>query len=221
MNEIIEQVNAWPGLQNLSPVCAGFTLTTELRVAGTQYILFSYRHPPSHRSFVVLYEEATKEYLGRVTIGLTEYYDVAFICPDLATLEKVLDTRMEKALGVLAGQTEFESLFRAKKVMEWPYATSLPNEVAGFSLFIAPGQPVRTVNGSYIILDYSDFSAESNLIIYYNIYRDEFFGEIRLHKTPEMVNSFDAQALNDLAEKLTDSLQPTLENLRQRIVRAS
>ncbi|HMM21056.1 MAG TPA: hypothetical protein PKA10_09955 [Selenomonadales bacterium] len=217
MKTIIEQVEAWPFLDTLPPECAGFALDRELAESGTQYLMFSYRKPQDHRSFAVLYDHATKDFMGRITVGLTEYFDVTFISTDLAGLEKILAERLPRTLDRLAGDEGYESIFRAKKILEWDYGRQLPRELAGFTLFISPERPIPTINGSYIILDYSDFSEESNLILYYNVYRDEFFGEIRFRRTPEMAGQFDAKDLPELAGKVSDNLQGTLEALRGRL----
>lgn len=219
MKKIIEQVAEWEFLRQLPVDYAGFTLETELAECGSQYALFSYHKPEDYLCFSVLYDKATRDFLARVTIGLTEYYDVSFITTSLVALETALTERLEQTLEVLANPAtrEYESIFRAKKILEWPYAANLPVELAGFTLYISPRQTVKTINGSYIIIDYSDFRAASNLNIYYNIYRDEFFGELRLRRTPRMINMFDAKELPDLAEKLTANLSPALESLRAEI----
>jgi len=155
--------------------------------------------------------------MGLITVGLTEYFDVTFICTDLGGLERILTERMTRTLERLAGDDSYESIFRAKKILEWEHSKELPRELAGFTLFISPERPIRTINGSYIILDYSDFQEESNLILYYNVYRDEFFGEIRFRRTPEMTSQFDARELSELAEKVSANLRETLEDLRRRL----
>lgn len=150
-------------------------------------------------------------------MGLTAYYDVNLICGDRSGAEKILAGRLQPTLDRLAGKEDYESIFRAKKILEWPYRQNLPHECAGFRLFIGPAEAVKTINGSYIVLDYSDFAAASNMIIYYNIYRDEFFGEFRLRQTPQMTAMFDARELDDLAQKLETGLEPALNALRARL----
>jgi hypothetical protein len=59
---------------------------------------------------------------------------------------------------------------------------------------------------------------ESNLIIYYNIYRDEFFGEIRIHRIPQMAAAFDAHTLPELEAKLNTHLEQTLKDMRLQLL---
>jgi hypothetical protein len=219
MEKIIEQAAEWEFLRQLPAEHVGFTLEIELAERGSQYVIFTYRKTKDYRSFSVLYDKATKDFLAKATVGLTEYYDVSFITTSFVTLELALAERLQHTLASLANPAArgYESIFRAKKILEWPYAADLPDELAGFILFISPQQTVKTINGSYVIIDYSDFKAASNLNIYYNVYRDEFFGEIRLRQTPRMISLFDAKELPDLAEKLKVNLSPTLESLRREI----
>lgn len=220
MDSIIEQIKGWNYVREIPASFAGFSLVTELMQCDTQYRIFTYHNAASYRSFTVLYDQATKDFLARVVIGLTEFCDVNFICGSLEQLEKLLKERMFSTLDGLAAFNPdlLCSVIREKKVANWPYAVNLPTEIAGFSLYIDPAKPVKVLNGSYIILDYSNFPAESSLMIYYNIYRDEFFGELKIKRTPQMINCFDCRQLNDLEEKIKEHLEPTLQNMRSRVI---
>lgn len=217
MEKLIEQVQGWDFLHKLPKTLAGFTLNVELSECGTKFRIFTYSKPDAYRSFTVMYDDATKEFLACVVIGLTEYCDISFITGSMQALELLLAERMEQTLVRLAyfDRSCMESIFIDKKILEWTYGAELPEEIAGFKLFIKPCAPVKTINGSYIIIDYSDFVCQSNLIINYNIYRDEFFGEIRVRRTPQMAAEFDSNLLDELKERLNNSLKDKLESLRQ------
>lgn len=217
MKDIIDQVTAWPYLEQLPASHAGLTLSLEMAEDGSQFNIFSYRDDTGQRSLSVLYDQATKDFLVRLVVGLNEFCDVSFISPDLASLETVLAAKLTDALDSLAGSRQYDSIFRAKKIIEWPYGNELPAEIDGFRLFIAPARPLKTVNGSYAIIDYSDFAAASSFSICYNIYRDEFFGQLRLRRTPQTIGTFDTRDLGELAAKLKQDLQPTLAKLRRSI----
>lgn len=219
MEKIIEQVQAWNMLGKLPKEFVGFTLTLELEKRDTQYCIFTYKNEERHRSFSVLYDHATREYFARTVIGLMEYYDVNFIVGDIERLESLLVERLKAVLTSLDSFTRenLDSILLDKKVIEWPYNKDLPQNLFGFELFIRPDEPIKIINGSYIILDYSDFKTESNLVIYYNIFRDEFFGETRIRRTPTMAAVFDANNLDDLQEALASNLTSVLESLRAQI----
>lgn len=216
MEKIIKQVQEWGFIKELSSEVAGFTLQVELEERGTQYCMFTYCNKEWHKSFSVLYDMATKEYFARMIIGLTEYFDANFIVNDLTVLENLLKKRLEKTLINLAvfNPDNLDSILVEKQILEWAYGKELPGEVAGFELFIKPCEPVRVLNGSYIIVDYSDFKNESSLVIYYNIFRDEFFGEARVRRTPQMSAIFDARTLDELEENIKVHLKKLLDKIR-------
>jgi hypothetical protein len=219
MEKVIAQVEAWDLLTKLPKKFADFTLQIELEKRDTQYLIFSYHNKAAHRSFSVLYDQATKEYFARTVIGLMEYFDVNFIVGDIQTLDRLLVQRLEPVLTNLSSfnRENLDSIIIDKKVIEWPYGKELPQNIMGFELFIKPEEPVKIINGSYIILDYSNFNAESNLAIYYNIFRDEFFGETRIKRTPTMAAAFETKTLEALQEVIAAHLTNTLEKIKLQI----
>lgn len=219
MDKIIEQVAEWGYLHKIPSEICGFTLNIELITSGTQYRIFTYINQKARRSFTIMYDKATKDFLARTVVGLTEYCDISFITGDLVALEKILTERMEKTLRRLAyfDPATLCVRIKEKKVAEWPYAVKLPKELSGFELFINPNEPLKVLNGTYAIIDYSDFATESNLTINYNIFRDEFFCEIRLRRTPIMTAEFDAKTLPELEERLNNKLTQTLDDLRLKL----
>ena len=76
---------------------------------------------------------------------------------------------------------------------------------------------MRTINGSYVILDYSNFAENSNFVILYNILREEFSAEMKFHDIPEITYDFDADSLQELEKLLKTKLIPTLEGMQQRL----
>ncbi|CUH96975.1 hypothetical protein P22_3096 [Propionispora sp. 2/2-37] len=218
MDKIIEQIENWGFLQGLAVELEGFRLNRIFKQEGMKYFLFSYCHEEQHRIFTVLYDHATRDFMGRIVFGLTEFIDTTFIVNNLAALEKILCEKMQQTLRRLLhfDKNTLESNFINKKILEWKYGHNLPKQIADFDLFISPCEPLRIINGSYIIIDYSNFRLESNLIIYYNIYRDEFFGEIRINRTPRMTATFDALSLTELEDKLEAHLVTELNSIRHK-----
>lgn len=219
MDKIVAQVQSWELLTKLPGNLEGFTLRMELKEQGTRYCIFTYENKECYKGFSILYDKATKEFLARIVVGLTEYFDVNFIVGDIMILEKLLLARLKDTLHNLAefNQDTLDSILIDKKILEWPYNDTLVKESSGFTLFIKPCQPVKIINGSYIIIDYSDFSSESSLVIYYNIFRDEFFGEVRIRRTPQMSAVFDGNTLEKLQENLDLHLIKVLENMRTQL----
>ncbi|MDF2636503.1 MAG: hypothetical protein K0R78_3377 [Pelosinus sp.] len=219
MEKIIAQVEEWELLKKLPKEFGEFTLQIELEQRNTQYCIFSYQKKKEHKSFSVLYDQATKEYFARTVIGLTEYFDVNFIVGEIQQLENLLVQRLKNVLSNLSyfNRENIDSIVHEKEIMDWSYGEELPEKLLGFELFIKPDEPVKVLNGSYIILDYSDFNTQSNLTVYYNIFRDEFFGETRIKGTPAMLAIFDTKDFEDLQKIFASQLTSVLENIRRQI----
>ena len=92
-------------------------------------------------------------------------------------------------------KTPLPTLLQEKGIAEWDYADALKDEYDGFVLFIRPHAPFPVANGSYVILDYVDFALNTSFTIYYNVYRDEFFGESRIGGVPTVTYDFDANTV--------------------------
>lgn len=187
-------------------------------VADT-FLIYSYENNELKRKTTIYYHEETKEYKLLVTIGLIEFCAIEYISESLEKLEVVLKSRFDNLLGDIShfNREHISAIVIEKAIMNWEYIDKLPEKIEGFKLFISPKEPVKIINGSYIIIDYCDFSKESNFIIYYNIFRDEFFGEARLHRIPEVTYEFDCSELNELELVLEKNLKRMLQQIREQI----
>lgn len=219
LEKVQAEVSAWAYLNQLSPVEKNFRLKMLMREEGDTFQIYSYENEDLKRSVMIYHHEETKEYKLMITIGLTQFCAIEYISADLAQLEKILRERFDNLLGDISSFNEdhMSIIIKEKKIMQWDYIDKLPQEICGFRLFINPREPVKVINGSYIIIDYCDFAAQSNFIIYYNVFRDEFFGEAKIHRIPEITYEFDSSELKDLRLKLEEKLENTLKQLRARI----
>lgn len=215
MEKVMEELNEWQFFSELPETMFGFQCEKQLWENDNKYFIFRYYNDELRRSFSIYFDGSTKEFLARIVIGLTEFCDIRYIVANIQSLEAILKEKLEGTLSDLANFniTTIDCILLEKNVIDWSYAHQLPKRVGTFSLFIDPSEPVKIINGSYIILDYSDFVAESNFIIYYNIFRDEFFGELRIKRTPQMTAEFDAKTLSELEEKLKQNLKIALESM--------
>lgn len=212
-----DQTKQWPYIQELPQAIEEFLLVTTAMRCGTQERCFSYILPGGRRSFSVLYDEATKVFLAKTAVGLSEFCDPQFISDKRENIERILREKLEHVLLQLAGKVagNFDLGFRKKGILEWRVADELPATIAGFERYICPHQAVRGINGSYIVLDYSDFNRSSNFILFYNVFRDEFFGEFIVDQTPRVTTMFDSKTLPEVEAKLKELLVPELEQLRR------
>lgn len=213
-----EAVATWAYMDDLPEVMEGYRLHRNMTIRGDMYDLFSYENEAARRGLTVYFHAETKEYKLRVHVGLTEFARIECIAEDLAAFEQLLRGRMSSILAEMAHYSEdnLSSLMRAQHLSAWEYGAALPASLEGFELYISPSEPYQITNGSHIVCDYSDFSIRSNVTIYYNIYRDQYFGEARVVEVPEMNYMFDANTIEELEMKLRLNLVPRLRDVRRR-----
>lgn len=219
IERVEKDTEGWGYRDELPEKVYGFSLDCSTNIHGDKYDLFRYDNPEAHLSGTAYFHEETKEYKFRVKIGLTEFCRIEFIAPDIATFEQLLKAHLMEVLHdmVKFNPATLNKLVKEKHITEWDYRELLPDILEGFELYIRPEAPVVVLNGSVIVFDYSDFEAESNFIIYYNIFRDEFYGEARINNLPDMTYAFDSAELTELEEKLATLLVPRLQEIRSKI----
>lgn len=217
--EVRIQIEEWDGWESLPSSVEGFTLTVNKGMVDGMYRLFTYEDKSVHRAFFVVYHASLGEYHVQEEIGLNLFCQIDYITNDLAELKKMLLEGMTTSLQELRQfpQDKLGAIFEEKGIATWDYIPKLPQSVLGFDLFIHPNQSIRIINGSFLILDYTDFVSESNLALYYNIYRDEFFGELRILKMPKLITEFDTNEIGDLSKKMDEHFLPMLEAVRREI----
>lgn len=203
-----EQVDAalaaWRDLQELPPEIAGFQCSYERRQKDAQYDFFRYDHAALHRAVIGFFDAATHSYKLRVEIGVVTYVLPSFIRADLESfgreLARYLPHVMEELLADTLNKRELQPVRDA--VLAWTYGANLPALCEGFELFVRPSAPAALTNGSYLVIDYADFARESDVGIYYNCYRNEFFGEYHVWGMPYVSYDFDAADLEELRQRL-------------------
>ena len=220
--KIIEKVEneagEWPYLQELPQELHTMKFQRLYQENDDMYELFSYSNEERHLGICAYFHQETEEYKVRVWIGLTEFCLMEFITASFEVFEQHLRHYLEGAIHdlVVYNPDNMSYVTKEMEITAWDYTNILPETLEGFQLFIKPSAPVRVLNGSYIVFDYTDFAIESNFIIYYNEFRCEFFGEARIRNIPEMNYTFDSPDIPHLEEKLHQHLSPRLQEIRQR-----
>lgn len=224
VKEKIDQALAsWAYLRTLPQEWHGFTLNTQPVIEDDVYDFYRYENASLHRSLIAYYHAETNEFKMRERVGLLEFCLIECIADNLSEYEALLKEKME---GFLLRLCRFDpksisALVEAAHITTWAYEGVLPSEAEGFSLFIQPSQPLRITNGSYIIADYEDFAAQSNFILYYNVLRDDFFGEARVDGVPEICYEFEAGNLAELEKRLQVHLIPRLRRIREGVTKST
>lgn len=213
--KVENEVKNWAFLDELKDNVSGFNLKKELCENGEFFYIFKYENEAKKFSVNAYFHDETMEYKVSLTIGLINFCDVSFFSNNIEEFEKLLRENMEKLIINLADESNknLSSIVEEKGILTWKYKDILPNETEGFSLFLTPKNPIQTINGSYIVFNYSDFKMNTDFTVYYNIFRDEFFGESRIKGTPTVTYDFDSKDLNELEEKLKSKMTNYLKEI--------
>lgn len=203
--------------EELPAEIGGYKLNRIFAEEGDKFFCFSYDDEINRRSFAAYFHKETAEYKVRVKIGLTEFCLTKFFTGNLEQFAAILNAQMPAAIKNLAAPADTKSdvLIAAQNFSAWEYAKNLPKNLEGFELFIAPAAPAKITNGSYIILNYSDFDAACDFTIFYNVYTDSFCGESKINLVPNVSYLFDAANLKELEPKLQKNLAAELCNIRK------
>lgn len=193
----------------------GYTLKKNLSSDGDKFIYFTYENISAHRNLKAYFHDETKEYKVSITVGLTEFCLTNFFTENFNHFTEILIDKLDATIKNLSTPIDAESdIFIAdKNFSQWQYGLNLSQKLNGFELFIAPKNPVRITNGSYIIINYSDFSANRELSIFYNVYTDNFSGESQIGGVHQPLYIFDAKNLKELEKILTVNLSTELSKL--------
>lgn len=195
----------------------GFALKKIFAEDEDKFIFFSYADDATHCAVTIYFHEETMEFKVRQKIGLTEFCLTKFFTEDFSHFKELINAELD---GVIKNLRDFRSkslnnFLREKKFDTWNFGQELPARLEGFELFISPATPVEVTNGSFIVVNYVDFAANSDFVLYYNIYSDEFSGESRINGAPHVTYAFDAKTLNELEVKLKKNLVDELRSIRQ------
>lgn len=82
-----------------------------------------------------------------------------------------------------------------------------------YKRIIKPVNPVEGLNGSFIIGAYECRERNIGVLFFYNIYREEYYGELRAGGIPVIVHQYDATTINEFSSHLKAYLEKDLETL--------
>ena len=196
-----------------SEIC-DFSLEKNFAEEEDKFIYFTFEDKKIHRAVTAYFHEETSEFKVRVKIGLTEFCLTEFFTEDFDHFGEMIFSNLEATITNLTVEKDFNPIVQEKNFDAWEYGKNLPENLEGFKLFISPKNPVQFTNGSHIIINYADFEISSDLVIYYNVYADNFSGETRIKSVPHVIYSFDSENLQELETKLEKNLAIELRNIK-------
>lgn len=212
---IASEIREWKYLDTLPKDISGFQLIMDQYIHGDFYDICYYISNDKHRRLTLYFHAETNEYKVRVSVGAIEFCRLECITSTLSEFEEMLSAHLKKILYDIIGiSSDNDDYFlRQTNIMTWDFSHSLPIYLEGFTLYISPDKPLHITNGSYIIADYEDFEHNSNLSLYYNIFRDEFFCEYHINNTSYIDYDFDSSTTAELNRKVSMFLESRLKTI--------
>ena len=215
ITEIEEGLKDWEFLKHLPKEISGFKLHEGRGIEGNILNLASFVNEEIHCSLDLIYTAETFDYTLVKNIGLHTFRDERFFNRDAdkfaEAVLKNLPNVIEKVSRSMNKKLGYES-----KVMgfdTWNYWKTLPEKIGEYELFVTPDKPLEYINGSWVILDYSNFSKGNQIMFLYNSFRNELFAELKKGFMPLTTDLYNANKLEQLEKLIKQHLQETLNEL--------
>ena len=217
ITEIEAELQEWEFLQQLPKELEGFTLREGTGIKGNILNIASYVDEANHACVDLIYTGETFDYVVVKNLGLHTFRDDRFFTRDKDKFAEVVLNKLPSLLQDM-GKGKAKGMGYESEVMgfkEWSYWKSLPKQIGNFELYITPDCPLEYINGSWIILDYSDFTNGNQLMFLYNSFRNELFAETKKGYLPLTTEEFNANSLEVLSALLKEKLEKTLTALEK------
>lgn len=199
----------------LKPCIGNFRLVVDQElISSTVYRIFHYENDKGWH-WSALYDKEVEDYMVRISIPLVDFVDIAFIReslePFIENLKETYEQSIEKRF--IQPEAGFLYEYRKKGIPQWKYDRVLPSKIGAFHRDLTPDMGLAMINGSYLIGTYVKEAQETGVVLFYNTFRDEFFGETRQQGYPGITHELDATTIEQFEHALEEHLEEVLDNL--------
>ena len=217
ITEIEAELQEWEFLKQLPKELEGFTLREGTGIKGNILNIASYVDEANHACVDLIYTGETFDYVIVKNLGLHTFRDDRFFTRDKDKFAEVVLNKLSSLLQEM-GKSKVKQMGYESEVMgfnEWEDWKTLPKQIGNFELYITPDNPLEYINGSWVILDYSDFVNGNQLMFLYNSFRNELFAEMKKGYLPLTTEEFNANSLEVLSALIKKKLEKTLTALEK------
>jgi len=217
ITEIEESLKGWEFLNQLPKEVSGFKLQAGTGINGQILNIASYINEELHCSLDLIYTAETFDYVLVKNIGLHTFRDERFFNRDADKFAEAVLKNLESILAKIS-RSSSKKLGYESRVMgfdKWDFWKSLPEKIGEYQLFINPENPLEYINGSWVILDYSNFSKGNQVMFLYNSFRNELFAELKKGFMPKTTDLYNANKLEKLEALIKKHLQETIKELEE------
>lgn len=213
ITEIQEETRSWDFIDRLPEQVGQFTKKRVGTIDGQILTICRYEAPALRASLDITYSSETFDYILVHTMGMNSYRDIRFIYKEKDIFAQKVQNYLPGILDCMEHPTRVNlgEMVEEKGILTWDYGNHVPEKIGPFELYIRPANAIEHINGSIILIDYSNFVRKDQLIIMYNRLRDEFFGEVKINSVFHASMDFDSRNLQELEQRLEDHLESTLK----------
>lgn len=162
----------------------------------------------------VLFDEETMDYMVKMDLSLFTLSEIELITGDFDAFKRNVRELTPHAIEKeLIEREKVSVLVQDKGFMNWDYEEYLPKVLGQYKRVIEPKRPILGLNGSYIIGAYECKEKETGILFFYNMYREEYYGELRAKGIPGIVHQYDAKNIDDFEKVLRANLENDLSHL--------
>ena len=213
ITEIQEETKSWDFIDQLPEQVGQFTKKRVGTIDGQVLTICRYEAPALRASLDITYSSETFDYILVHTMGMNSYRDIRFIYKEKDIFARKVQSYLPCILDAMEHprKVNLGEMVEEKGILTWDYGNHLPEKIGPFELYIKPADAIEHINGSIIVIDYSNFVRKDQLIIMYNRLRDEFFGEVKINSVFHASMDFDSKNLKELEQRLEEHLESTLK----------
>ena len=184
---------------------------------GRVYKAFRWKDKKSGWEIRAVFDEETADYMIKVDLKFITCTQVEVITPDFERFKKnVRGLTPDMIEKELIRRSCNSVLIKNSGFVNWNYEKLLPPRIENYERVIEPKSPINGLNGSYIIAAYQCNERETAMLFFYNVYREEYYGEMRSKGIPIIRHEYDAKTVNELAKEISENLQKDLHELYER-----
>ena len=159
IEEIQKETREWDFIRELPDQVGPFTKKLVDTISGQVLTICRYEAPELRARLDIIYTSETFDYIVIHTMGMNSYRDIRFIYKDRDVFAKNVRAYLP---GILHSMEDPTSVNLGEQVAEhgiltWEYGNHLPEKIGPFELYIKPAHAIEHINGSIILIDYSDF----------------------------------------------------------------
>ena len=184
------------------------------RQEGRIYYAFCWEGQKTGWQVRALFDEETMDYMVKMDLHMITMTEIELITGDFEEFKRNMKLLTPKCIEKeLIHREQVSVLVRGKGFMVWDYSHYFPPVIGHYERIIEPAKPLLGLNGSYIIASYECKEKDTGILFFYNMYRDEYYGELRAKGIPGIIHQYDAKTIQALETAIRHHLEKDLEDL--------